>query len=207
MSLLFVLALLIYGNSVNGQFQRMFQQNIVDQPPDTGKILIQSELKIETLEMPEDCAKKAISGDTLVFDYEGLINGVHIEDSHNTGEKGATDKEPLVVPTGKGAVIPGLEAGVLGMCIGEKRKLIIPPHLAFGEKGVADVIPENAEITFIVTLLEIVPKSWGEWYVDIVWSACYLAFVGGIIVLMGQGIQEKRKALRREQKKARYYSR
>lgn len=123
MALLLVLAILICGNAVDGQFQRMFQQNIVDNPPDTGKILIQSELKTETLvsegvaaewsarnlhhtrkikkcmiistklmgkvvqvsvfmiytsiytilflqEMPEDCAKKAISGDTLVLDYE-----------------------------------------------------------------------------------------------------------------------------------------
>ncbi|XP_048729235.1 peptidyl-prolyl cis-trans isomerase FKBP9-like [Ostrea edulis] len=207
MALLFVLTFLLCGNAVNGQFERMFQQNIVDNPPDTGKILIQSELKLETLEMPEDCAKKAIIGDTLVLDYEGLIDGVKIEDSHNTGEKGATEKEPLVVPTGKGAVIPGLEAGVLGMCVGEKRKIVIPPHLAFGDKGVPGVIPENAEITFIVVLMKIVPKSWGEWYVDIVWSACYVAFIGGIIVLMGQGIQEKRKALRREAKRAQHYNR
>lgn len=177
----------------------------MDQPPDTGKILIQSELKTETLEMPEDCAKKAISGDTLVLDYEVLLNNKVVEDSHNTGEKGATDKQPLVIPTGKGAVIPGLEYGVFGMCVGEKRKITIPPHLAFGENGIPGVIPENAEVTFIVTLMEIVPKSWGEWYVDIVWSACYLAFIGGIFILMGQGIQEKRKALRREAKKAQHY--
>nr|XP_022300735.1 peptidyl-prolyl cis-trans isomerase FPR2-like isoform X2 [Crassostrea virginica] len=183
----------------------MFQQNIMDKPPDTGKILIQSELKTETLEMPEDCAKKAITGDSLVFDYEVLLNGKVVEDSHNTGEEGATEKQPLMVVTGKGAVIPGLEFGVLGMCVGEKRKVIIPPHLAFGEKGVPGVIPENAEVTFVVTLLEIIPKSWGEWYVDIVWSACYLAFIGGIFVLMAQGIQEKRKALRREAKKAQRY--
>jgi hypothetical protein len=49
MASLFVLAVLLCGNVVNGQFERMFQQNIVDNPPDTGKILIQSELKIETL--------------------------------------------------------------------------------------------------------------------------------------------------------------
>lgn len=49
MALFLVLAILICGNAVDGQFQRMFQQNIVDNPPDTGKILIQSELKTETL--------------------------------------------------------------------------------------------------------------------------------------------------------------
>lgn len=49
MALLFVLTFLLCGNAVNGQFERMFQQNIVDNPPDTGKILIQSELKLETL--------------------------------------------------------------------------------------------------------------------------------------------------------------
>ena len=49
MALLVFLVLLICGNAANGQFERMFQQNIMDKPPDTGKILIQSELKTETL--------------------------------------------------------------------------------------------------------------------------------------------------------------
>lgn len=39
--------------------------------------------------------------------FQVLLNNKVVEDSHNTGEKGATDKQPLVIPTGKGAVIPG----------------------------------------------------------------------------------------------------
>lgn len=36
---------------------------------------------------------------------------------------------------GKGYVIAGMDQGLLGVCVGERRKIIIPPHLAYGEEG------------------------------------------------------------------------
>ena len=44
---------------------------------------------------------------SLCFVCQVLLNGKVVEDSHNTGEEGATEKQPLMVVTGKGAVIPG----------------------------------------------------------------------------------------------------
>jgi len=40
------------------------------------------------------------------------------------------------VVLGSGQVVLGMEQGLMGMCVGEKRNLVIPPHLAYGERGV-----------------------------------------------------------------------
>ena len=214
MSLRRILALtacLCFAVGTYGQFERIFepQQTILDSPAGAGKILIQSELKIDVLHLPEECekkdAKKGKDGDTLIFAYEAGINGEMVEDSYHTGnEEEDKFKEPLVVPLGKKAVISGLENGVQQMCLGEKRKVVIPPHLAFGAKGVPGAVPENAYITFILELTEIVPKSWGEWYVEMVWIACYVSFIGGVIALMYQKVQDRRKERRRAKRRTSY---
>ena len=52
-------------------------------------------------------------------------------------------------------VIKGWDEGIVGMCVGEKRKLIVPPELGYGDQGAGEVIPGGATLHFDVELLNI----------------------------------------------------
>ncbi|XP_066023870.1 uncharacterized protein [Pocillopora verrucosa] len=71
----------------------------------------------------------------------------------------AKGREPLEFQLGKGKVIKGWEMGIKGMCIGEKRKLIIPPHLGYGARGIQNVIPSDSVLIFTTELMSIKRKS------------------------------------------------
>lgn len=87
-------------------------------------------------------------GDTLVVHYEGwLEDGTKFDSSYYRGE-------PFEFTLGAGEVIEGWEQGLYSMKVGEKRKLTIPPHMAYGDQG-AGPIPPNATLIFEIELIEI----------------------------------------------------
>lgn len=64
-------------------------------------------------------------------------------------------KKPLMFVTGTGQMITGFDAMVQDMKMGEKRKIILPPDVAYGSRGAGDVIPPNATISFDVEVLSV----------------------------------------------------
>jgi FKBP-type peptidyl-prolyl cis-trans isomerase len=103
-------------------------------------------LKIEDLKVGE--GKEAKAGDVVEVHYTGwLTNGKKFDSS--VGQK------PLQFKLGAKKVIQGWDEGVAGMKVGGKRKLTIPPELAYGAAGAGDDIPPNATLVFEVELLKI----------------------------------------------------
>jgi peptidylprolyl isomerase len=105
-----------------------------------------SGLRITDLKLGDGA--EARSGQTVIVNYRGTLeNGKEFDSSYGRG--------PFSFPLGGGRVIRGWDEGVAGMQVGGKRKLVIPPDLAYGERGAGGVIPPNATLIFEVELLEI----------------------------------------------------
>lgn len=97
---------------------------------------------------PVECSRKTKLGDTIHVHYEGLLEDGTVFDSSFT--RGT----PISFALGAGRVISGWEQGLTDMCVGEKRKLTIPPHLAYGDRGIGP-IPPKATLIFNTELVKI----------------------------------------------------
>lgn len=103
-----------------------------------------SGLKMVEVHPPDDAAKV---GDQVWVHYVGkLQDGTEFDNSYKRGE-------PIPLTLGAGSVIKGWEEGLLGMKVGEKRELIIPPDLAYGADGRPPTIPANSTLVFDVELV------------------------------------------------------
>ena len=112
--------------------------------------------------------KEIIMGNGLIIEDKLIGEGVAAEKYsiatvHYTGrlEKGKQfdsskqiGREPLRFTLGAGQVIKGWDQGIIGMKVGGQRKLIIPPHLGYGDQDMG-VIPPNSTLIFNIELIEI----------------------------------------------------
>ncbi|CAL9567862.1 FK506-binding protein [Nocardiopsis dassonvillei] len=94
--------------------------------------------------------EQAGHGSTVDVHYVGVAfsNGEEFDASWNRGA-------PLSFTLGKGQVIKGWDDGVLGMRVGGRRKLVIPPHLAYGKRGAGGVIGPDETLIFVCDLVAV----------------------------------------------------
>ncbi|KOX23839.1 FKBP-type peptidyl-prolyl cis-trans isomerase [Nocardiopsis sp. NRRL B-16309] len=92
--------------------------------------------------------EQAGHGSTVEVHYVGVAHssGEEFDASWNRGE-------PLRFRLGSGQVIQGWDQGVMGMRVGGRRKLVIPPHLAYGDRGAGGVIKPGETLVFVVDLV------------------------------------------------------
>src|SRR5579859_5230348 len=99
-------------------------------------------LKIEKLHVGTGTQPK--SGQVVVVHYTGwLTDGTKFDSSVDRNES-------FSFTLGMGEVIAGWDQGVATMRVGDKARLTIPPHLAYGPGGISGVIPPNADLIFEV---------------------------------------------------------
>ncbi|PNJ07238.1 FKBP10 isoform 2 [Pongo abelii] len=112
-----------YGTVIPPQASLVFHVLLIDvhNPKDT--------VQLETLELPPGCVRRAGAGDFMRYHYNGsLMDGTLFDSSYSRNHTYNTY-------IGQGYIIPGMDQGLQGACMGERRRITIPPHLAYGENG------------------------------------------------------------------------
>lgn len=95
------------------------------------------------------------AGQNALVHYTGWLFDAAAPDNKGKQFDSSVGGEPFDFPLGGGAVIKGWDEGVVGMKVGGKRRLVIPPDMAYGNSGAGGVIPPGATLVFDVELVEI----------------------------------------------------
>ena len=112
-----------------------------DSPPPT---------ELESTDITEGDGAEAKAGSTISAHYVGVAHstGEEFDASYNRGE-------PLSFKLGIGQVIAGWDQGIQGMKVGGRRKLVIPPHLGYGDRGAGAAIKPGETLIFVVDLVDV----------------------------------------------------
>ncbi len=102
------------------------------------------------VDVVEGHGAEAKAGDTVSVHYVGVSHatGEEFDASYNRGA-------PLQFRLGIGQVIQGWDRGVQGMKVGGRRQLVIPPHLAYGDRGAGGVIGPGETLIFVCDLVDV----------------------------------------------------
>jgi peptidylprolyl isomerase len=105
--------------------------------------------ELEIIEVKPGAGKETSRGALVITHYEGFLDdGTKFDSSYYKGR-------PFQFVFGTGRVIKGWDLGLIGMKEGGKRKLIVPAHLAYGERQIGEKIMPNSNLTFHIELLEV----------------------------------------------------
>lgn len=125
------------------------QQDIQKPAPGLSEKAVKTRSGLQYEDLIPGSGASPEQGKKVTVHYTGwLTDGTKFDSSLDKNE-------PFTFVIGAGQVIPGWDEGVMGMKIGSKRKLIIPPSLGYGSAGAGGVIPPNATLVFEVILLDI----------------------------------------------------
>jgi FKBP-type peptidyl-prolyl cis-trans isomerase len=109
------------------------------------------EAVVGTTVLVEGTGPACKKGDKVAVHYVGtLLDGSKFASSRDSNQ-------PLTFTVGQRGIVRGMSQGVLGMKVGEKRKIVVPPSLAYGERS-NDKIPPNSTLVYEVELLGIEAK-------------------------------------------------
>lgn len=110
-----------------------------------------TELEVVDLVIGE--GKEAVKGALITTQYRGFLSdGTQFDSSYDRGQA-------FQCVIGTGRVIQGWDQGIMGMKVGGKRKLLVPAHLAYGERQVGAHIKPNSDLTFEIELLEVLTRD------------------------------------------------
>lgn len=104
--------------------------------------------ELEIVDLEEGTGPEATAGRSVAVHYVGVAysSGEEFDASYDRGQ-------PLVFPLGAGRVIPGWDQGLVGMKVGGRRRLVIPSHLAYGQRGAGGVIGPGETLIFVCDLV------------------------------------------------------
>jgi len=118
-------------------------------PPRSPSAAITTPSGLTYLITKKGTGRQLKAGDTVILNYTGtLTNGVKFDSSHDRNE-------PLVFKLGAGRVIKGWDEGVAKLHVGDHAILVIPGKLAYGPRGISNVIPPDATLLFVIEVVDV----------------------------------------------------
>jgi FKBP-type peptidyl-prolyl cis-trans isomerase FkpA len=121
-------------------------------PTDTGA----PAMALQKIDLSPGTGAEIKSGQSALVHYTGWLYDAAAPDNKGQKFDSSVDRnEPFEFDVGAGHVIRGWDEGVVGMKVGGKRRLVIPPDMGYGARGAGGVIPPGATLVFDVELVEI----------------------------------------------------
>jgi FK506-binding protein 2 len=107
-------------------------------------------LRVLSIYKPNDCNYQAMNNDIVHYHYVGKLEktGVIFGRSFDYDS-------PYIVGLGQGRIIAGMDRGLVGTCLFERRRITIPPDLGYGQSGVGELIPPNSTLIFYIRLIKL----------------------------------------------------
>lgn len=150
---IFVVGFFLFGGTIVNLFSQNDGQTALTQD---GAMNTNDSGGVQSLVIQDEVigtGSEATNGSLVSVHYTGtLTNGQKFDSSRDRGV-------PFEFVLGNGSVIPGWEQGIMGMKVGGKRVLIIPPQLAYGAQAIGNIIPANSTLVFEVELVAVGPAN------------------------------------------------